>query len=177
MVMVYVWYNFIIYQCTLDIYIYIYINVHWIYIHKIYEIYTNYALCIYLSICHWICAGTQGLGGQVFQVESWFQVHPYITRQPWGAPSKQLRHWGWSLHLGLVLSQMDAVVLAVYISLSISWLLRCSGCDLWPTFRPTCAHLWEVLHVSRLICSTARWLGGFGFRGVGDVITSFPRRS
>ena len=23
----------------------------------------------------------------------------------------------------------------------------------------------EVLHVSRLICSTARWLGGFGFRG------------
>ena len=62
---------------------------------------------------------------------------------------------------------MDAVVLAVYVSLSISWLLRCSGCDLWPTFRPTCAHLWEVLHVSRLICSTARWLGGFGFRGVG----------
>ena len=62
---------------------------------------------------------------------------------------------------------MDAVVLAVYISLSISWLLRCSGCDLWPTFRPTCAHLWEVLHVSRLICSTARWLGGVRVSGGG----------
>ena len=107
---------------------------------------------------------------------AWAQLSQ-ISRQPWGSSSKQVRHWGWSLHVGLVLSQMDAVVLAVYVSLSISWLLRCSGCDLWPTFRPTCAHLWEVLHVSRLICSTARWLGGFGFGGWGGVITSFPRRS
>ena len=97
---------------------------------------------------------------------AWAQLSQ-ISRQPWGSSSKQVRHWGWSLHVGLVLSQMDAVVLAVYVSLSISWLLRCSGCDLWPTFRPTCAHLWEVLHVSRLICSTARWLGGFGFGGWG----------
>ena len=62
-------------------------------------------------------------------------------------------------------AQMDAVVLAVYVSLSISWLLRCSGCDLWPTFRPTCAQLWEVLHVSRLNRLLARWLGGWGSGG------------
>ena len=37
--------------------------------------------------------------------------------------------------------------------------------------------IWEVLHVSRLICSTARWLGGSGFGGWGGVIRSFPRRS
>ena len=53
----------------------------------------------------------------------------------------------------------------VYVSLSISWLLRCSGCDLWPTFRPTCAQLWEVLHVSRLNRLLARWLGGGGLGG------------
>ena len=98
------------------------------------------------------------------------------TRQPWNSPSKQLRHWGWSLHVGLVLSQMDAVVLAVYVSLSISWLLRCSGCDLWPTFLPTCAHLWKCFmslgwSVRRHVC----W-GGSGFGGGGGgVITSFPR--
>ena len=60
---------------------------------------------------------------------------------------------------------MDAVVLAVYVSLSISWVLRCSGCDLWPTFRPTCAQLWEVLHVSRLntlVGGGVRVSGGWG---------------
>jgi len=64
-------------------------------------------------------------------------------------------------------AQMDAVVLAVYVSLSISWLLRCSGCDLWPTFRPTCAQPWEVFHVCRLNRLLARWLGGggVGWRG------------
>ena len=80
-------------------------------------------------------------------------------------------------------AQMDAVVLAVYVSLSISWLLRCSGCDLWPTFRPTCAQLWEVLHVCRLNRLLARWLGGGGVGGVrilgggGGVITSCRRPS
>ena len=82
-------------------------------------------------------------------------------------------------------AQMDAVVLAVYVSLSISWLLCCSGCDLWPTFRPTRAQLWEVLHVSRLNGLLARLLGGggvgggFGFRvgGGGGVITSCRRPS
>ena len=44
-----------------------------------------------------------------------------------------------------------------------------SGCDLWPTFRPTCAQLWEVLHVCQLNRLLARWLGGGGVGGVGGL--------
>ena len=71
---------------------------------------------------------------------------------------------------------MDAVDIAVRLSITLSWLLRCAGHELWPGFSPRTADLVVLLEVPwHLHAYQTLRVSGFGFRvsggGWGGLIT------